>query len=101
MFSKKNRLITSIVIAMLIGLITGYFINRSITAGKSDYTKTVVVKSANPEVIKQTEAALNKLSEKQFKEQKKTIASRFSILSDIFLRMIKMIIAPLVFAVLV
>ncbi len=101
MFSKKNRLITSIVIAMLIGLITGYFINRSLKAEKPDYAKTVVVKSGNPEVIKQTEAALNKISEKQFKEQKKSIASRFSILSDIFLRMIKMIIAPLVFAVLV
>lgn len=101
MFSKKNRLITSIVIAMLIGLLTGYFINKSITSEKTDYAKTIVVKSANPEVIKQTEAALNKFSEKEFKEQKKKIAARFSILSDIFLRMIKMIIAPLVFAVLV
>ena len=101
MFSKKNLLITSIVIAMLIGLITGYLINKFITAEKPEYAKTVLVKSGNPEVIKKTEAALNKLSEKQFKEQKKKIASRFSILSDIFLRMIKMIIAPLVFAVLV
>lgn len=101
MFSPKNRLISFIVIAMIIGLITGYFINRSITAEKPDYAKTVLVKSGNPEVIKKTEAALTKLSEKQFKEQKKSIASRFSILSDIFLRMIKMIIAPLVFAVLV
>lgn len=101
MFSKKNRLITFIVIAMIIGLLTGYFINKSITSGKVDYAKKILVKSGNPEVIKKTEAALAKISEKQFKEQKKTIASRFSILSDIFLRMIKMIIAPLVFAVLV
>jgi Na+/H+-dicarboxylate symporter len=101
MFSRKNRLITSIVIAMLIGLLTGYFINRSITLEKEDFSKTVLVKSGNPEVIKKTEAALAKFSEKVFKEQKKKIASRFSILSDIFLRMIKMIIAPLVFAVLV
>jgi Na+/H+-dicarboxylate symporter len=101
MFSKKNRLITSIVIAMLIGLVTGYIINKSLKDSKPDYAKTILVKSGNPEVIKKTEAALTKLSEKQFKEQKKTIAARFSILSDIFLRMIKMIIAPLVFAVLV
>lgn len=101
MFSKKNRLITSIVIAMLIGLITGYIINKSITTQKPEYAKTIVVKSANSEVIKKTEAALNKLSEKEFKEQKKKISARYSILSDIFLRMIKMIIAPLVFAVLV
>lgn len=101
MFSPKNRLITFIVIAMFIGLVTGYFINKSITSEKPDYAKTIVVKSGNPEVIKQTEAALNKISEKEFKEQKKKVAARYSILSDIFLRMIKMIIAPLVFAVLV
>lgn len=101
MFSSKNRLITFIVIAMFIGLITGYFINRSVTNGKPDYAKTIVVKSANQEVVKQTQAALTKINEKEFKEQKKKVAARFSILSDIFLRMIKMIIAPLVFAVLV
>lgn len=101
MFSKKNRLITSIVISMLLGLITGYIINKSLKDSKPDYAKTILVKSGNPEVVKQTEAALTKLSEKEFKEQKKTIASHFSILSDIFLRLIKMIISPLVFAVLV
>lgn len=101
MFSKKNRLITSIVISMLLGLITGYIVNKSLKDSKPDYAKTILVKSGNPEVVKQTEAALTKLSEKEFKEQKKTIASHFSILSDIFLRLIKMIISPLVFAVLV
>ncbi|HWY12553.1 MAG TPA: dicarboxylate/amino acid:cation symporter, partial [Bacteroidia bacterium] len=101
MFSKKNRLITSIVIAMIIGLITGFLINRSIVAEKTDYAKITLVKSGDVEVIKKVEAGLNKFSEKTFKEQKKKIASRFSILSDIFLRMVKMIIAPLVFAVLV
>ena len=101
MFSKKNRLITSIVIAMIIGLVTGFFINRSIVKTKVDYAKITLVKSGDVEIIKKVEAGLNKFSEKVFKEQKKKIASRFSILSDIFLRMIKMIIAPLVFAVLV
>lgn len=101
LFSKKNLLITSIVMAMLIGLVCGYVINRSITSEKTDLSKTVLVKSANPEVVKKTEAELKKINEKYFKEYKKKVASRFSILSDIFLRMIKMIIAPLVFAVLV
>jgi Na+/H+-dicarboxylate symporter len=100
-FSKKNLLITSIVISMIIGLVCGYIINRSIAAEKIDFSKTVVVKSGNPEVIRKTEEQLKKTSEKYFKEHKKKIAARFSILSDIFLRMIKMIIAPLVFAVLV
>jgi Na+/H+-dicarboxylate symporter len=59
------------------------------------------VKSGNVEVIKKVQTVLNKQSEKFYKEYKKKIAARFSILSDIFLRLIKMIIAPLVFAVLV
>ena len=45
MFSKKNRLITSIVIAMLIGLVTGYIINKSIKDSKVDYDKIILVKS--------------------------------------------------------
>lgn len=101
MFSKKNRLITSIVIAMMVGIFCGFIINKSITSEKPDFSKTVLVKSGNPEIIKTTQAALDKQSAKFYKDYKKKIASRFSILSDIFLRLIKMIIAPLVFAVLV
>ena len=101
MFSKKNRLITSIIIAMIVGVFCGFFINKSITSEKPDFSKTVLVKSGNPEIIKTTQAALDKQSAKFYKDYKKKIASRFSILSDIFLRLIKMIIAPLVFAVLV
>lgn len=101
MFSKKNALITTIVISMIIGLLSGYCINKSIANSRLDFSKTVVIKSGNAEIVKQTSFFLNKLSEKYFKEQKKTVAARFSILSDIFLRLIKMIIAPLVFAVLV
>ena len=101
MFSKKNRLITSIIIAMIVGIFCGFIINKSITSEKPDFSKTVLVKSGNPEVIKTTQAALDKQSAKFYKDYKKKIASRFSILSDIFLRLIKMIIAPLVFAVLV
>jgi Na+/H+-dicarboxylate symporter len=86
---------------MLIGLICGYVINRSITSSKIDLSKTVSIKNGNPEVVKQTEEALKKTSEKYFRDYKKKVASNFSILSDIFLRLIKMIIAPLVFAVLV
>jgi Na+/H+-dicarboxylate symporter len=101
MFSKKNRLITSIVIAMLAGLLTGFLVNKSIKSDKSDFSKTVEVKSADPQITKTVQEKLDKLSEKSFKEQKKKIASRYSILSDMFLLLIKMIIAPLVFAVLV
>lgn len=86
---------------MIVGIFCGFFINKSITDQKPDFAKTVLVKSGNPEVIKKTQVVLQKLSDKYYKDYKKKIASRFSILSDIFLRLIKMIIAPLVFAVLV
>ncbi len=101
MFSKKNFLITSIVISMLVGLVIGYFINRSIADAKPKFEETIVVKSSNPVIIKAVKTELKKQGEKYFKENKKQVASRYSILSDIFLRLIKMIIAPLVFAVLV
>lgn len=101
MFSKKNRLISLIVMAMLIGITCGFIINKTITSQKPDFAKTVLVKSGNPEVVKQVQVSLDKQSNKFYKDYKKKIASRFSILSDIFLRLIKMIIAPLVFAVLV
>lgn len=101
MFSKKNRLITSIVIAMIVGILCGFIINKTIAAESPDFAKTVLVKSGEPEIIKATQVVLEKQSATFFKDYKKKIASRFSILSDIFLRLIKMIIAPLVFAVLV
>jgi Na+/H+-dicarboxylate symporter len=101
MFSKKNFLITCIVISMIVGIVLGFFINRSITSEKTDLSKIVIVNSKYPEVDKAVKTAMIKLSEKTFKEQKKQVAARYSVLSDIFLRLIKMIIAPLVFAVLV
>jgi len=101
MFSKKNFLITSIVISMVVGLVLGYAVNKSIRDSKPDFSKTIFSPSKNPQVIEATKKALDNYSEKVVKEQKKKIAGRYSILSDIFLRLIKMIIAPLVFAVLV
>jgi Na+/H+-dicarboxylate symporter len=101
MFSKKNSLITSIVISMILALLTGFLINRSLKNDKHDYAKTIEIKSQNPQIVKEVQGKLDKLSEKTFKEEKKKIAGRYSVLSDMFLLLIKMIIAPLVFAVLV
>lgn len=86
---------------MLIGLVVGYAVNLSITQNKFEYDKSKLNSISNPEVKKQVEKAIIKYEEKQFKEAKKNTASNFSILSDIFLHLIKMIIAPLVLAVLV
>ena len=95
-YFAKNKLITLILIAMLLGLLTGYLVNSSI----SEHRVVSEVSSANAqnELVK---AALAKFDQANFSQQKKDVASRFSILSDIFLHLIKMIIAPLVLAVLV
>ncbi len=64
--SKPNRLTLYIVIAMILGIVTGYFINSN----------------ASPEFIRD-------------------FAPKIKLLATIFLRMVQMIIAPLVFATLV
>lgn len=97
---KKNKLIVWIILSMFIGIAIGFVINKSITANKITVTQTLSnnYKKEQQQVI---EKALAKYEAKVFKEQKKKVASNFSILSDIFLHLIKMIIAPLVLAVLV
>lgn len=103
MFSKKNRLITIIVIAMIIGIALGYGINKSITnnAPKIEQSYIQKISKGNAELEKQLIVACAKIDNANLKQAKKKVASNYSILSDIFLRLIKMIIAPLVLAVLV
>ena len=103
MFSKKNRLISIIIIAMIIGIVVGYGINKSITnnAPKIEQSYIQKISKGNAEVEKQLIVACAKIDKTNLKQAKKKVASNFSILSDIFLRLIKMIIAPLVLAVLV
>ncbi|MES2132708.1 MAG: dicarboxylate/amino acid:cation symporter [Bacteroidota bacterium] len=103
MFSKKNRLITIIIISMLVGIALGYFINKSITDTTPKIEQLYIQKIAkgNPVVEKKLTVACDKINKENLKQAKKKVASNYSILSDIFLRLIKMIIAPLVLAVLV
>jgi len=103
MFLKKNLLIISILGAMLLGILVGFIINKSITTNTKAAYAEVVEKTlkAHPEHAAQIRPQLEKAEAPVLKAAKKTVASRFSILSDIFLRLIKMIIAPLVLAVLV
>lgn len=97
----KNKLIGLIVLAMLVGIGVGYIINNSITKNKFAANRTSLEVITNTEVKRQVEAAWEKYEDKNYKDEKKEVASNFSILSDIFLHLIKMIIAPLVLAVLV
>jgi len=54
-----------------------------------------------PDLQQQLTVTENKLHAYQLKKAKQNVASNYSILSDLFLRLIKMIIAPLVLSVLV
>lgn len=98
---KKNKLIILIVFAMIIGILIGYIVNNSITGSKFTYNRADINKIENVKVRAEVEKGIVKYEEACFREAKKNVAGNYSILSDIFLRMIKMIIAPLVFAVLV
>lgn len=100
-YFKKNKLISFILIAMILGLIIGFGINKSITKNKFVYDQSKIESISNPITKKAVEKSIKSYEEKLFKAEKKRIASYFSILSDIFLHLIKMIIAPLVLAVLV
>ena len=100
-YFKKNKLISFILIAMILGLLVGFGINKYITNNKFVYDKSKLESISNPVIKKEAEKSIKTYEEKLFKAQKKEVASYFSILSDIFLHLIKMIIAPLVLAVLI
>jgi len=103
MFSKKNRLITIIVISMIIGIVLGYSINKSITNNTYKIEHSYIQKLAkgNPDIEKKLTDACAKIDKNNLKNEKKKVAANYSVMSDIFLRLIKMIIAPLVLSVLI
>ena len=103
MFSKKNRLITIIIISMILGIILGYSINTSLTNNSPKIEQSYIkqLSNGNLDVEKKLVTIVSKMEKDQLKQAKKKVAANYSILSDIFLRLIKMIIAPLVLSVLV
>ncbi len=96
---KKNKLIYFIIISMLVGLGLGFVINRSITINQFKHEPRIY--NSNKNINEKIEKAVFKYEQSYNKEYKRKVASNFSILSDIFLHLIKMIIAPLVLSVLV
>jgi Na+/H+-dicarboxylate symporter len=97
----KNNLILLIVMSMIIGIIIGYAVNKSINESSFQFDRTYLGKIQQPVYREHAEALITAYEQSVLKESKKSVAGNYSVLSDIFLRMIKMIIAPLVFAVLV
>lgn len=88
-FFKKNKLVTAILIALILGIFTGYYIHVYYT----NLEKSLSQNYTHPEIK-------NIISE-DFKSIKENVSSWFTLLSDIFLRLIKMIIAPLVISILI
>jgi Na+/H+-dicarboxylate symporter len=85
---------------MLAGIVTGYLVNRSISANRYQCDSSQITTNSD-EAKSRTVTAIQQYEHSCFQAEKRKVASYFSILSDIFLHLIKMIIAPLVLAVLV
>lgn len=112
---KKNKLTLYIFIALIAGIVVGYIYN---TAVLSTYNNKIsaaeaVIKTLDNKIAASTDTTTNAYSQlkaerveqnkirtenNQLRESK---VEYFTILSDIFLRLIKMIVAPLVFTTLV
>ncbi|GAB4207450.1 MAG: dicarboxylate/amino acid:cation symporter [Bacteroidia bacterium] len=88
-FFRKNKLVTAILLGLVLGILTGYFINRYYT----DIEKSLCNAYSDPHFKNYIQKDIGNIRE--------YVASHFSLLSDIFLRLIKMIIAPLVISILI
>jgi Na+/H+-dicarboxylate symporter len=113
---KKNRLTLYIIIALVLGVVTGYIYNTNVI---SRVNAKISVADANIKAIDAQITAIkdtnNDSAYAQLKSGRKTEVKQkqqysseredklegFTILSDIFLRLIKMIVGPLIFTTLV
>jgi Na+/H+-dicarboxylate symporter len=110
---KKSKLTLYIIIALFAGIILGFSLNKSYLAEENSRLETLDarIKAIKTEQHHTTDSTLIQAftAEKNTlnKERNEILQSRdkkvepFSILADIFLRLIKMIVAPLVFTTLV
>ncbi|WP_207492415.1 dicarboxylate/amino acid:cation symporter [Aridibaculum aurantiacum] len=113
--SKKNRLTLYIIIALVLGIGLGFFLNLNYVAEENTTlaTSEAKLKELNSSIRNATDttsAAFRSLLAQKAEQasiKNEVLAARdkkvepFSILADIFLRLIKMIVAPLVFSTLV
>ena len=111
----KNKLTLYIFIALILGVLVGYFYNVSIINPINNKISTAEssIKSLNRKLVAEKDTATSfyktLASQKQaaitIRKANNTLRDDklvgFTILSDIFLRLIKMIVAPLVFTTLV
>ncbi len=112
---KKNKLTLYIFIALILGVVVGYIYNVSVVATYNNKISAAetTIKVIDNKLVKLTDTSATVYKELkaervlQTKIRKENDVLResdvqyFTILSDIFLRLIKMIVAPLVFTTLV
>lgn len=112
---QKSKLTLYIFIALILGVVTGYIYNAKvinpynskINAAETNIqtinARLLTLKDTNAVAYKElkTERAAQITIRKENDEIRESKIQYFSILSDIFLRLIKMIVAPLVFTTLV
>lgn len=112
---QKSKLTLYIFLALILGVIVGYIYNTSVinNINTSIATAEVNIKTIDEQIAKSADTttvtykALKTERVTQLKLRKEADTARedklvgYSILSDIFLRLIKMIVAPLVFTTLV
>jgi Na+/H+-dicarboxylate symporter len=109
---KKNRLTLYILICLVVGITLGFILNRTYMEQVNKDLETIDLAIKDVQLQKSTadEATMVTLNAKleelgndrnEILRQRDKKVEPFSILADIFLRLIKMIVAPLVFSTLV
>lgn len=112
---QKSKLTLYIFIALILGVVTGYIYNANVinpynskinaaeTSIQTINARLLTLKDTNAVIYKELKAerAAQVTIRKENDEIRESKIQYFSILSDIFLRLIKMIVAPLVFTTLV
>lgn len=109
---KKSRLTLYIVIALFLGIAMGFVLNKSYVSeeNKSISAIQISIDQINEQLTSADSATRVSLVEKKkelSKQQSELLNARdkkvepFSILADVFLRLIKMIVAPLVLTTLI
>jgi Na+/H+-dicarboxylate symporter len=110
---KKSRLTLYIIIALFIGITLGFILNKTYVSKENGLIQVAdfEIETLNSEIKKTSDSvtyqALEKNKKIVVKERSEVLAARdkkmepFSLLADIFLRLIKMIVAPLVLCTLI
>jgi Na+/H+-dicarboxylate symporter len=110
---KKSRLTLYIIIALVVGIGLGFVLNKNYVADENKKLESIEV--SLQQIQHQLSQSSDSIRTIELEQQKKLITKErsiiisardkkvepFSILADIFLRLIKMIVAPLVFTTLV